>query len=173
MLMLNGMTLVQTFFTISGFLLSVQFVEMTQNLNKKRWDFNYFWVAMIYRYVRLTPVYAMMVLFDATWLIKFNEGPGWKRVAEVERSYCRRNWWTNLLYINNYVNVPETCLPQSWFLSADYQLFTVALIILLIIWRYPSKTKIIMTICLSISYAIPFFTTYFGEFDGTYIVPPE
>lgn len=171
--MLNGMTMVQTFFTISGFLLTVQFVEMTQQFKRKNWDVSYFWIAIVYRYIRLTPVYALMVLFDATWLVHTNSGPGWKRNAWIERSYCRRNWWTNLLYINNYVNVPETCLPQSWFLSADYQLFIVALIVLLVIWRYPNKTKIIMMICLSVSYAIPFFVTYFGEFEGTYIVPPE
>ncbi|XP_063697875.1 nose resistant to fluoxetine protein 6-like [Culicoides brevitarsis] len=173
MVMLNGMTVVQTFFTISGFLLTVQFVEMTQQFKRQNWNPSYFWIAIFYRYIRLTPVYALMVLFDATWLVRTNSGPGWKRTAWIERSYCRRNWWTNLLYINNYVNVPETCLPQSWFLSADYQLFAVALIVLIVIWRYPKKMKVIMGSCLAVAYAIPFFVTYFGEYEGTYIVPPE
>lgn len=101
------MTIVQTFFTISGFLLTLQFIDATSNF-KKPFNANYFWYAVFYRYIRLTPVYLFMILFDATWLIRMNNGPAWKRIAESERYFCRNNWWTNLLYINNYVNVPET-----------------------------------------------------------------
>lgn len=107
MFTLNGMTIVQTFFTISGFLLTVQFLDMTNSF-KKKVNFSYIFYAILYRFIRLSPVYAFMIFFDATWLIRMNEGPGWKRIAESERYFCRKNWWTNLLYLNNYVNVPET-----------------------------------------------------------------
>lgn len=97
----TGMNVVQTFFAISGFLMGVQFLELSSN---RRFKFAYFWIGIIYRYIRLTPVYAAIMLFDATWLYKLNFGPFWKTTSETEKTFCRRNWWTNLLYINNYVN---------------------------------------------------------------------
>lgn len=101
MLVINGMNVVQTFFAISGFLMGLQFIEMTDG---KKFRFSYFWVGIIYRWIRLTPVYAFVIMFEATWQYKMIHGPFWKTVTETEKSFCRRNWWTNLLYVNNYVN---------------------------------------------------------------------
>lgn len=101
---LNAFSIVQAFFSISGLLMGYQFAEMT---GKKKFNPSYFWIAIFYRYLRLTPVYFFMMLFDATWLYKIQDGPGWKRLAETERYNCRTNMWTNLLYINNYINVSD------------------------------------------------------------------
>lgn len=102
---LNGTIVVQAFFFISGFLLAVHFIE--ELLTKRKYNFKYFWVAVFYRYLRLTPVYAYLMLYNATFLYKSQQGPLWKRQGGIERLYCRKNWWTNLLYINNHVNVEE------------------------------------------------------------------
>lgn len=102
---LNGTMVVQTFFFISGFLLAVHFIE--ELMHKRLYNFKYFYIAVVYRYLRLTPVYMYVLLFDATYLVKMQVGPLWKRQAGLEKVYCRRNWWTNLLYINNHVNVEE------------------------------------------------------------------
>lgn len=103
-LQLNGFSVVQAFFSISGLLMGYQFAEMT---GKRKYNGMYFWIALIYRYLRLTPVYFFVMMFDATWLYKMEDGPAWKRLAETERYNCRTNMWTNLLYINNYVNVQD------------------------------------------------------------------
>lgn len=55
---------------------------------------------------RLTPPYAMMIGFYATLFNKLDSGPHWGSV-DLSRTQCRENWWTNLLYINNYINVPN------------------------------------------------------------------
>lgn len=34
-------------------------------------------------------------------------GPIWKPVILTEVESCRKNWWLNLLYLQNYVNVDE------------------------------------------------------------------
>lgn len=102
---LNGTMVVQTFFFISGFLLAVHFIE--ELMHKRPYNFKYFWIAVIYRYLRLTPVYMYVLLFDATLLVKSQIGPLWKRQAGLEKVYCRRNWWTNLLLVNNHVHVDD------------------------------------------------------------------
>lgn len=149
---LNGTIVVQAFFFISGFLLSVHFIE--ELLSKRKYSFKYFWVAVFYRYLRLTPVYAYIMLYNATFLYKSQQGPLWKRQGGIERLYCRKNWWTNLLYINNHVNVEEgvsefnqfflnnfyyffllQCMPHSWYMAADTQLFVMGMFVLMVVWK--------------------------------------
>jgi hypothetical protein len=45
-----------------------------------------------------------MIFFYATLFYKLDSGPRWDIVVGPERDYCQKNWWTNLLFINNYVN---------------------------------------------------------------------
>lgn len=110
MLLINGHTVIQTYFAISGFLLSVQFLKYRET--QAQFSCLYFFKALIYRYFRLTPIYALMVFFHSTLLADMQSGPMWRHVAETERSFCRKNWWTNILFINNYVHVkdPVSCL---------------------------------------------------------------
>lgn len=49
----------------------------------------------------------MMIGFYATLFYKFGTGPHWDNWVGSNKNYCRENWWTNLLYVNNYVNVPN------------------------------------------------------------------
>lgn len=58
-------------------------------------------------FIRLTPAYAMMIGFYATLFYKFGTGPYWDTWVGSNKDFCRKNWWTNLLYVNNYVNVPS------------------------------------------------------------------
>lgn len=50
-------------------------------------------------------MYAFVIFYHATFFKYFGEGPMWKPIVEPEVQDCRDNWWTNILYINNYVNV--------------------------------------------------------------------
>ncbi|XP_063697878.1 nose resistant to fluoxetine protein 6-like [Culicoides brevitarsis] len=169
-LVISGMNIVQTFFAISGFLMGVQFFDLTE---KRKFNFNYFWVAIIYRYIRLTPIYALLIFFEATWQYKLDDGPVWKTTTGGETSYCRRNWWANLLYINNYVNANQACLVQSWYLSVDFQLFIVGLLVVMAMWKYPQYRNKILYACLFISYTIPAVVTYVLELDGVFTLTPH
>jgi hypothetical protein len=46
----------------------------------------------------------MVVAFYATLLDKIDTGPIWNAKVGAEKQRCVDNWWTNLFYINNYVN---------------------------------------------------------------------
>lgn len=105
MILINGHTVIQTYFAISGFLLSIQFVQYKEN--QKDFSLVYFFKAIVYRYTRMTPIYGFMVFFHSTLLIYTQSGPMWRRLAETERSFCRKNWWTNIFYLNNYVHVDD------------------------------------------------------------------
>jgi hypothetical protein len=53
---------------------------------------------------RLTPIYAFVIFYYATLFNYTGSGPMWKVVAGQDSQDCRDNWWTNILYISNYVN---------------------------------------------------------------------
>ncbi|KAL1399496.1 hypothetical protein pipiens_008163 [Culex pipiens pipiens] len=105
MLIFNGLTVIQTYFAISGFLLAVQFADYADK--SKSFTAKDFCGSVLYRYLRLIPLYTFMILLDATWLNRLQDGPVWKRVAETERTFCRNNWWANLAFVNNYFTVDE------------------------------------------------------------------
>lgn len=53
--------------------------------------------------LRLTPPYAVMMLLYATLLIRVTDGPLWRRNFGHFKDFCVKNWWANLLYIQNYL----------------------------------------------------------------------
>lgn len=40
-------------------------------------------------------------------MYKLRSGPSWPILGDAERIACRTNWWTNMLYINNFVKTSE------------------------------------------------------------------
>lgn len=58
-------------------------------------------------FCRFTPTYLFIVLFNATLFFKLGHGPAWPLLAENERTSCRNNWWTNMLYVNNFIRTKE------------------------------------------------------------------
>jgi peptidoglycan/LPS O-acetylase OafA/YrhL len=104
-ILLGGMVLNQIFFAISGFLQATLFLDYITKQTK--FDANLLWKSIFHRYIRIVPVYGFFILLDSTLLVRMQDGPIWPRIAETERYFCRKNWWTNMLFINNYVNANE------------------------------------------------------------------
>ncbi|XP_052873708.1 nose resistant to fluoxetine protein 6-like [Anopheles cruzii] len=173
MLIFNGITVVQIFFTISGFLLAVQFADLVERSGQRIFGWRNFGQSILYRYLRLTPVYGFMMLLDATWLIRLQDGPIWKRIVETERTFCRSNWWANVLYVNNYVTVSQPCLQQSWYLATDFQLFVLGLMLLGVTWRFPKTLMPLFALASLTALAVPGIVTYINRFEGVVMLRPE
>lgn len=127
MLQLNGSHIVQTFFLISGLLMGLAFKDIYK---KEKFTCSYSWIAIIYRYIRngnwffvdvinwltsllykhrLTPVYAVVLFYETTSLMRpHSRHPFWEGRLIIERQQCQKNWWLNILYINNIFNIPTT-----------------------------------------------------------------
>ncbi|XP_037044343.1 nose resistant to fluoxetine protein 6-like [Bradysia coprophila] len=170
MFLVNGTTIIQTFFVISGYLLSIQFVKLQETSS---FSFKYFWTSILYRYLRLTPVYLFIILFHSTWLVWLQNGPLWPHITETERTYCRNNWWANLLYINNIFTLSEPCLQHGWYLAADFQMFVVGVVMQLLFWKYPRCKKFVLSAAILISAVIPGVITYVNRYDGAFMIRPE
>jgi hypothetical protein len=68
----------------------------------------------------------MLVLMVYVPLLQYwANGPLWPQKG-VEIDYCKDSWWTNLLYVNNFVNFDKTVNSTS--ISHHMQRFTHGLI---------------------------------------------
>ncbi|XP_054283227.1 nose resistant to fluoxetine protein 6-like [Macrosteles quadrilineatus] len=80
---------------------------------------------------RLTPALVFVMMMEGCVLLHVSDGPLWKRLIGNRALSCVENWWLNLFYISNYVNPYHTCMIQSWYLSADMQLYLIAPLLLI------------------------------------------
>lgn len=122
------------------------------------------------------------------------DGPMWPNWSDNERLFCRRHGWTNMLYLNNFIDAKEPvgsfmhlslafmyvinsirlqCMQHGWYLASDFQLTIVGSIIQMIIWRYTKFTKTIYTLTITISFLIPAALTYINRFEGAFMATPE
>ena len=135
--LLNAFPSVDTFFFIGATLLAY---IVFRELDKSKGGSLQFWlIYYVHRYIRLTGVYAIVIGITAT-LIKFlADGPN-SMLFQFEISNCKKDWWTNILYINNLQWVsdsPPMCMPATWYLANDMQFFLISPIILYPLWKFP------------------------------------
>lgn len=50
------------------------------------------------------PVYGLMIAFHTFVFTHLANGPLWKKIAVQQSDYCVKNWWTNVLFVNNYLD---------------------------------------------------------------------
>ena len=94
---LNGFPSVDSFFLISGVLLTYLTLKELEK-TRGRISIPLFY---IHRYLRLTGTYLIIIGFHATVLKYLCFGPKFKSLVEAGKG-CQKGWWANLLYINNF-----------------------------------------------------------------------
>ncbi|XP_067686161.1 O-acyltransferase like protein-like [Haliotis asinina] len=121
-IMMNATLSVDSFFVLSGLLVTYLFLKETEKaggLKVKHMVMYY-----VHRYLRLTPVYAY-AMFVYTFLVShLADGPTW--VGPYDKKSCETHWWTSLLYINNVYEPAKQCMGWGWYLANDMQFYVVA-----------------------------------------------
>lgn len=168
---MSGNPAVQTFLVIGGFLTAILFMVRMERDNSS--SFALFLRGIICRYIRLAPLMIFTILMHATWLYRLGSGPFWDRINFAEREFCRENWWTNLLFLDNYINVERKCLIHSWYLAADFWLRILAALCLIWISKKPSNKNWIISAVLGVSAIAIGFTVYTNKLEAVSIFPPE
>ncbi len=78
----------------------------------------------LHRFVRIVPLYGLVILFGHTILPTIYDGPLYFQIGGlIDNSPCKRNWYLNILFINNFVEPKNNCLGWSWYLSNDFQMY--------------------------------------------------
>ncbi|XP_012546485.2 nose resistant to fluoxetine protein 6 [Bombyx mori] len=165
----NGVMVVHVFFCISGFLLVYNFLIRVEKL-PATWASIPF--VMFLRWWRLTPVYALIIAFNSTWMRHLSSGPLWDHY--VTNSFvrdCRRYWWQHLIYINNYMTENKFCALHTWHVASDTQLFFIGLVAYVLTMK--RGRKIVMILLLITSLILPSLHVWFQDLDGIMILMPE
>lgn len=89
----NATVSVDTFFLVSGLLVSYLLLKELDR-SQGRLNIGLFY---LHRYLRLTPVYAIVLAFVATLMVRLATGPNWYTIGFVANT-CRVDWWKQFLY---------------------------------------------------------------------------
>ncbi|XP_055533120.1 nose resistant to fluoxetine protein 6-like [Wyeomyia smithii] len=158
---------VDVFFAISGLLLSVHFLKY---IDGKRFGFRPLWTGLVNRYLRSVPVYALVMLFSTSVYDRLQVSPSAYKIMPMVRTICREKWWHNFLFINNYFQPEEQCLIHTWYLAADFQLFIVGLILMMLLWKCPSILKPLVYCILLVGFILPMVNIYYHSMDAVMLL---
>ena len=151
-LIVQGFFSVDSFLFISGLLVSyLTLQEMSFRAAKGLvWRVFPFVSYYVYRYLRLTIVYGLVLVFFIQILPYLGYGPVWSTVDNYADD-CGEYWWTNLLYINNfYPSFNNHCITGTWYLSVDMQLYAISPVLLIPLFLYwPLGITLLITLLLA------------------------
>ncbi|XP_026293903.1 nose resistant to fluoxetine protein 6-like isoform X2 [Frankliniella occidentalis] len=162
---IHGQLFVDTCFYLAGLLLALYELYRPQPQGFGR--------SLLLRYIRLTPTYAIIILFYASAFYKTGSGPLWDMMIGVERESCRNYWWTNLLYINNYVPTDTLCVFQSWSLAADMHYFIFGMLLLSLVRRRYRWGVAALAALFAVSVAVPLALTALQRWPAMLMFTPS
>uniref|UniRef100_A0A0N5CEI0 NRF domain-containing protein n=1 Tax=Strongyloides papillosus TaxID=174720 RepID=A0A0N5CEI0_STREA len=108
------------------------------------------------RAIRIFPIYAFILCFTTFLFARLGNGPMWSHSVMADR--CEKEFWKELLFINNFFGYQETCLDGSYVIANAAQLFIVLMILLYINKNFP-KASIYSASFLIIASIVYTFTT--------------
>ncbi|XP_052832748.1 uncharacterized protein LOC106880684 isoform X2 [Octopus bimaculoides] len=131
---------VDTFFLLSGTLLTYSFIDNFYSRGES--GLKYILKIYLLRFLRLTPYYAIVLIYVTCLMPYMFEGPFNDLSIETP---CREKWWSNLIYLNNMYKIKDMCMSWTWYLANDVQFYSVAPIILSLITALPSVGFLVVT----------------------------
>jgi len=143
----GGYFAVDTFFWLSGFLgartLHAKVRRNPRLVSLSGFSFGLYPLGLFSRWLRLSFVYAFLLIFTQTWYRELGRGallwnarmPGIGGIgcaSSIDNDTCKSYWWASLLYINNQVPAGGMCMAWTWYLACDMQMFVVLPFIVLL-----------------------------------------
>ncbi|KAL5292654.1 hypothetical protein ACFFRR_011434 [Megaselia abdita] len=142
----TGVISVDTFFFISGLLVAwIGLKELQKNNGRINVIMMY-----VHRLFRLIPLIGIIILFTLSLLKYCGAGPNWPTFLITQTYPCEKTWWRTLLFIQNYGN-DLLCVPQSWYLAVDMQLYLISPLILLGLYKWGKKFIPVLVVASALS----------------------
>ncbi|KAK3855366.1 hypothetical protein Pcinc_038228 [Petrolisthes cinctipes] len=145
---------VDTFFFLSGLLVTYGLLKQFTKTKRINWIMYY-----VHRLIRLTPPILVTAAFMATLSRYTQVGPLSKNVERTNIQMCRNYWWSDVLYISNFMGFDKSCLAQCWYTAVDTQLYVVAPLVFLPLLYRPKIGLPWMGVVTLLSVMIPMIIT--------------
>eukprot|EP00111_Clytia_hemisphaerica_P024059 TCONS_00070940-protein len=151
-IILSSTLAVDSFFLVSGCLACIQLLTR-EALNDRKTIKDYF-LMISHRLLRLLPAYMFVILFYTYIFPHMSSGPFWfpHREDSSQVSACKKYWWSNLLFVNEFVftNFDEGCIPWSWYLAVDTMFYLFNPLFVYLVKRIKGIVLMVVGIVLSI-----------------------
>ncbi|XP_055859972.1 O-acyltransferase like protein-like [Biomphalaria glabrata] len=136
-MVINTTLAADSFFVLSGTLGAYNFLKIKTKAGKhKQTDWRkimslkeYFFM-IVHRLIRIFPCYAVLLMLGTNLMPFMGDGPRWSHEIENVK-ICKKNWWTNVLFINNLYDPDNMCLPHTYYLANDFQFFIMAPLVMI------------------------------------------
>ncbi|KAK4296233.1 hypothetical protein Pmani_031262 [Petrolisthes manimaculis] len=158
-IILNGTFSVDTFFLMSGILVTISLLSHLTRVGRFSPLIYY-----LHRILRLLPPMVLTLMLLATLSELVVSGPLSGYLQPFLRA-CRHNWWMDLTLTTNLIlpHLPDmgpqyqggTCLGHTWYVDVDTQLFIFMPLVLLPLYFYPRKGRVWLGVMTFISCLIP------------------
>ncbi|XP_026810739.1 O-acyltransferase like protein-like [Rhopalosiphum maidis] len=162
-ILLTSMNLVDPFFFITGFIMYLTVSPIFQKSGSV-------WIKLVspvvYRILRMLPAYCATMAITANIIPHLGDGPLWPKKTWNEAEICKKYWWTNLLFISNFIDANYGCLIVSWYISCDVQFFIIGVIIVYIYTKNNKYGIGFLTTILIVSICVPFIVTILTKSEG-------
>ncbi|XP_054167794.1 nose resistant to fluoxetine protein 6-like [Oppia nitens] len=144
---LHGIRVLTIFWVVLGHtIVWVHFQMFSKSVNLNWFGF------LISRIMRLTPQLALFLLFNFL-LPLMGSGPIWHETIDKLINKCQQNWWLNLLYVQNFIDVNNMCAHHTWYTASDMQFHFLSLLIILA-FLYNVRLGFIVNILTIITFVI-------------------
>ncbi|XP_021696760.1 O-acyltransferase like protein [Aedes aegypti] len=116
------------------------------------------------RIVRILPPYGFLIFFVVAFAEYFGEGPLYQYYVHPMVDACTDNWWSALLFVQNYVHPDRMCLPHTWYLSVDMQLYLISPLFIYLLWKFGKRSLFGPLLVALLSMACVFTTFMVNDF---------
>ncbi|KAL4143277.1 hypothetical protein QTP88_005628 [Uroleucon formosanum] len=175
---LNGPSKMLTFITngVDPFIVITGFITcLTLSRDFRKPKNEPFWKTLsrpiIHRIIRILPAYFAVMAFTAHILPHLGDGPLWPQKSWEEAEICRNYWWTNTLFISNFVDIKYQCLMMSWYISCDIQFFIIGVIVIYVYTKHQKYGITLISTLIGLSLFVPFIVTLSTGTEGMFKIP--
>ncbi|GJQ80381.1 hypothetical protein Trydic_g12243 [Trypoxylus dichotomus] len=165
-IIIGGTVCVDSFFMLSGILVTYHTLDL---LSLKNGRINWFFF-VVYRFVRLTPPYAIVILVYSTLLQFTGSGPMWRKVVLSLQKPCEKFWWSAILNIQNYMNPKSLCIVQSWYMTDDFLYYMLSPLLIYSLWKWKILGWINLFIVYIVSVMINFFLAWINKYGAGMLI---
>ncbi|KAI1293663.1 hypothetical protein HDE_06430 [Halotydeus destructor] len=124
---------------------------------------------IFFRWLRFMPAILSALAIDLIWPL-FGSGPMFTELSSNVVNNCGKNWWKNVLLINNYDQLDDLCLTQTWYAAADFQLFALGAIAIFLIQLNKNAGLVFCYLMLVAGMVIPGVKAYLYNYAPIFVI---
>ncbi|CAN7939153.1 unnamed protein product [Ixodes hexagonus] len=152
---------------------------------------------LMHRIVRLAPLLVLATLLVVPLFPQSGQGPTWELEVNKFLSGCSRNWWWNVLHVNNFLgrkeqartskkrflylqlqkkandpieNFINCCMEHTWFFALTMQCTTAAVIVIPVLYHRPAAGRLFVVMAILTSMALTFALTLLYDLGPTWML---